>query len=111
MFVVKKHFYFVLLLYHYIPYVPCSDEGNVHLRNGDLDQAISCYDRALQLGDPEQEGVLLVMRGTALLQRAYLYRMRQRDVLQVAESVLPYSESIRACMDVFYSSSLALPIK
>jgi hypothetical protein len=51
------------------------------------------------------------MRGTALLQRAYLYRMRQRDVLGVAEGVLPTSENIRACMDILYSPNLALPIK
>ena len=44
-------------------------EGNIHLRNGEVDSAIDCYDKALELGDREQEGVLLVMRGTALLQR------------------------------------------
>lgn len=50
------------------------DEGNIHLRNGEVDLAIDCYDQALALGDKEQEGVLLVMRGTALLQRAYACR-------------------------------------
>lgn len=39
-----------------------------------MDLAIECYDKALELGDREQEGVLLVMRGTALLQRAYACR-------------------------------------
>jgi hypothetical protein len=39
-----------------------------------VDLAIECYDKALELGDREQEGVLLVMRGTALLQRAYACR-------------------------------------
>jgi hypothetical protein len=46
----------------------------VHLRNGNVDLAIDCYDKAIELGDKEQEGVLLVMRGTALLQRAYACR-------------------------------------
>ena len=46
----------------------------MYLRSGEVDQAIECYDKALELGDQEQEGVLLVMRGTALLQRAYVYR-------------------------------------
>ena len=50
------------------------DEGNVYLRNGEVDMAVECYDKALLLGDKEQEGVLLVMRGTALLQRAYICR-------------------------------------
>lgn len=51
------------------------DEGNVYLRSGEVDMTIECYDKALLLGDKEQEGVLLVMRGTALLQRAYICRL------------------------------------
>ena len=54
-------------------FIFCS-EGNVFLRSGDVDLAIECYDKALELGDREQEGVLLVMRGSALLQRAYACR-------------------------------------
>jgi hypothetical protein len=65
-------------------------EGNVHLRNGDLDSAVDCYDRALALGDREQEGVLLVMRGTALLQRAYACRMRSKDLNAIANEVHDY---------------------
>jgi tetratricopeptide (TPR) repeat protein len=67
-----------LCLYVSISYVFLTtysqDEGNVYLRTGEVDRAIDCYDRALELGDKEQEGVLLVMRGTALLQRAYACR-------------------------------------
>ena len=33
-----------ILLIHYI------DEGNVYLRNGEVSQAIDCYDKALKLG-------------------------------------------------------------
>lgn len=71
-------------------------EGNVHLRNGQVDSAIACYDAALRLGDREQEGVLLVMRGTALLQRAYMFKMRHRDTARLAEEVLPAKELILA---------------
>lgn len=70
-------------------------EGNVHLRSGDLDSAIECYDKALELGDREQEGVLLVMRGTALLQRAYSCRMRSKDLSALANEVLPSIEGVR----------------
>ena len=49
-------------------------EGNVHLRSGEVDLAIECYNKALAIVDSEQEGVLLVMRGSALLQRAYGYK-------------------------------------
>lgn len=84
-------------------------EGNVHLRNGQVDSAIDCYDAALALKDKEQEGVLLVMRGTALLQRvivcitcrliiilcnykAYGFKMRHKDSLGLADEVLPNKE-------------------
>ena len=30
-------------------------EGNIHLRNGNIGQAIDCYNLALQMGDKEQE--------------------------------------------------------
>ena len=46
----------------------------MHLREGSVDLAIDCYDKAIEFGDQEQEGVLLLMRGTALLQRAYASR-------------------------------------
>eukprot|EP01041_Mallomonas_annulata_P006415 gene6415-12970_t len=75
-------------------------EGNVHLRGGEVDRAIECYNRALSLGDHEQEGVLLVMRGTALLQRAYGYRMRYKDLLTAAQEVLPNMEWLESLLDV-----------
>ena len=74
-------------------------EGNVFLRNGDVDNAIECYDKALELGDREQEGVILVMRGTALLQRAFLYRMRHKDISTFVQEILPSTEVIRAMFD------------
>jgi len=74
-------------------------EGNVFLRNGDVDRAIDCYDKALELGDREQEGVLLVMRGTALLQRAYAYRMRHKDISMFVQEILPSTEVVRTMFD------------
>ena len=82
-------------------------EGNVHLRNGDLDSAIECYDRALELGDREQEGVLLVMRGTALLQRAYSCRMRSKDLSAIANELLP---SIEGTIYITTSYSHSFPL-
>lgn len=69
-------------------------EGNIYLRNGDVDNAISCYDRALELGDKEQEGVLLVMRGTALLQRAYASKLKYKDILAISQEFIPTKDSI-----------------
>jgi len=48
--------------------------GNVSVRNWEVVIAVEFYAKSLLLGDKEQEGVLLVMRGTALLQRAYICR-------------------------------------
>jgi hypothetical protein len=40
-----------------------------------VDEAIQCFDEAILLDeDKEQEGILLVMRGTAYLQRALTFR-------------------------------------
>ena len=78
--------------------------GNVHLRDGEVDQAIDCYNRALELGDNEQEGVLLVMRGTALLQRAYAYKMRFKDMITISEDILPTEK--RLDLLLFTHSSL-----
>jgi tetratricopeptide (TPR) repeat protein len=80
-------------------------EGNVHLRSGDLDSAIECYDKALELGDREQEGVLLVMRGTALLQRAYSCRMRSKDLSALANEVLPSIEGVRNLLNALAAFS------
>ena len=48
-------------------------EGNAALDRGNLTGAIACYDAALATGHAPQRGVLLVMRATAQLQRAYMH--------------------------------------
>lgn len=50
------------------------------------------------------------MRGTALLQRAYICRMRHRDIMTVAQAVLPTIDNIRACMEIFGPSSNLHPV-
>lgn len=87
-------------------------EGNVYLKNGEVDLAIEMYNKALKLGDKEQEGVLLVMRGTALLQRAYAYRLRHKDVYQIAEQVLPSYYAISEILEgIAIKTSIDLPNK
>jgi predicted RNA polymerase sigma factor len=46
-------------------------QGNTFLKNGDVNKALECYNTALSVCDDDQQCALLVMRGTALLQRAY----------------------------------------
>lgn len=76
-------------------------EGNIQLRAGNVDAAIDNYSHALSLGDGEQEGVLLVMRGTALLQRAYDCRMRYKEIMSLSRDVLPSFEGTYAVVDAF----------
>ena len=83
-------------------------EGNILLRAGKVDDAIDKYSRALSLGDREQEGVLLVMRGTALLQRAYACRMRYKDIMLLARVVLPSFEGTASVVDAFSRLDSAL---
>ena len=83
-------------------------EGNVFLREGEVDYAIDRYNRALALGDKEQEGVLLVMRGSALLQRAYACRLRHKDLLLYAEQALPSLETIKSTLEAI--NCLKLPV-
>jgi tetratricopeptide (TPR) repeat protein len=70
-------------------------DGNLNLSQGDIDGAIKCYDQALRLGDLDQEGVLRVMRGTALLQRAYALRLRHRSLYAIASDLLPLLKDIK----------------
>ncbi len=73
-------------------------EGNVYLRDGEVDKAVECYDSALALGDPGQEGVLLIMRGSAVLQRAYACRLRYRSALELASRNLPCLRDLQDCL-------------
>ena len=41
--------------------------------DGEVDQAIDSYDKAEEFGDKTLQGVLLSMRGYALLNRAYVW--------------------------------------
>lgn len=84
-------------------------EGNVYLRDGEVDLAIESYSSALSLGDSSQEGVLLIMRGSALLQRAYSSRLKYKRALQDASEKLPSLEDIKTGMSSL--SPLPAPIR
>ncbi|RYH18681.1 hypothetical protein EON65_26945, partial [archaeon] len=85
----------------------------MYLRAGQLDRAIDCYDKALQLNsgtgtETQLNGILLLMRGTALLQRAYMYKLRYRDMLNVAQELLVKNEDVSKWVEVFHSPSVPL---
>jgi len=64
-------------------------KGNSHLDKGEVALAIQCYDRALEAGYKDQEGVLLVMRATAYLQQAYNHRKELKVAVQALEESVP----------------------
>jgi hypothetical protein len=102
------------MLYNQVTYIyvtaKCQhSEGNVFLRGGDVDLAIECYDKALELGDREQEGVLLVMRGSALLQRAYACRYGSTCIICLFAGAL--SSSVTADNSLSSLTSSAICVK
>ena len=70
-------------------------DGNFYLSEGKVDEAIRCYDQAILLNDQYQEGILRLMRGTALLQRAYALRSRFKNIISFAEDILPLFQDVR----------------
>lgn len=56
-------------------------DGNAHLDRNEVQKAIESYDNAIRTGFADQEGVILVMRSTAYLQRAFTHRMNVRALL------------------------------
>ena len=57
-------------------YTLCNvDQGNLFLQKNEIDEAIEAYDKAINIGDTRLESTLLSMRSSALLTRAYLWRL------------------------------------
>ena len=57
--------------------------GNEHLERNEVDEAIECYDKAMELCyQNQQEGVIRVMRSTAYLQRAYNHFLTYRELIE-----------------------------
>mmetsp|Transcript_20735 Transcript_20735/g.30685 ORF Transcript_20735/g.30685 Transcript_20735/m.30685 type:complete len:338 (-) Transcript_20735:3-1016(-) len=81
-------------------------EGNSHLEKNEVDEAIKCYDKALKLNWKEQEGVLLVMRATAYLQRAYIHKKHVTSLLKKLTKEMP---SLQNFETAFKISSSNLP--
>eukprot|EP00547_Thalassionema_nitzschioides_P003994 CAMPEP_0194204070 /NCGR_PEP_ID=MMETSP0156-20130528/3693_1 /TAXON_ID=33649 /ORGANISM="Thalassionema nitzschioides, Strain L26-B" /LENGTH=361 /DNA_ID=CAMNT_0038929987 /DNA_START=63 /DNA_END=1148 /DNA_ORIENTATION=+ len=64
-------------------------QGNAHLEKDETDLAIKAYDRALEINCAEQEGVILMMRAHAYLQRAASHKVDLKKlVLTLTRSVV-----------------------
>lgn len=64
-------------------------KGNGHLEAGQVDLAIDAYDKAIETGVSQQEGIILLMRATAYLQRAVSHRAILKEIVNELIGMVP----------------------
>ena len=64
-------------------------QGNQHLGKGELTEAIVCYNKALATGYESQEGILLLLRATAYLKRAFEHQSELRKLVADLAKTVP----------------------
>lgn len=77
-------------------------KGNAHLEAGKFDDAIAAYDKALKKisnrNDPQQEqqeGILLLMRATAYLQRASSHKAQLQQIVSELMKMVPDAAKLK----------------
>lgn len=68
--------------------------GNAHLDKGEISLAIEAYDRAIAANYKDQEGVILVMRATAYLQRAFNHRQKLKQEVKELTKMVPETDKL-----------------
>jgi len=74
--------------------------GNAHLDKGEISLAIQAYDRAIASNYKEQEGVLLVMRATAYLQRAFNHRVKLKEEVNDLIKLTPETDKLSQLYEI-----------
>jgi tetratricopeptide (TPR) repeat protein len=69
-------------------------KGNGHLEAGKSSNAIEAYDNALATNTPEQEGIVLLMRANAYMQRATSHRQRLKETVNQLMEMVPDTETL-----------------
>eukprot|EP00553_Chaetoceros_curvisetus_P007290 CAMPEP_0204618938 /NCGR_PEP_ID=MMETSP0717-20131115/5446_1 /ASSEMBLY_ACC=CAM_ASM_000666 /TAXON_ID=230516 /ORGANISM="Chaetoceros curvisetus" /LENGTH=264 /DNA_ID=CAMNT_0051632805 /DNA_START=138 /DNA_END=932 /DNA_ORIENTATION=+ len=69
-------------------------QGNAHLEKNELDKAISSYNAALNTGYDAQEGIVLLLRATAYLKRAFQHQEELRKSVQDLAETVPDPENL-----------------
>lgn len=64
-------------------------EGNAHLEKNELSQAIASYNAALATKYEPQEGILLLLRATAYLKRAFAHQVELRKTVNDLSDTVP----------------------
>jgi tetratricopeptide (TPR) repeat protein len=67
--------------------------GNEHLEKGEISEAIAAYDKAIETGYADQEGVVLLMRATAYLKRASQHKVALQRVVRQLQRAVPDSRN------------------
>mmetsp|Transcript_487 Transcript_487/g.639 ORF Transcript_487/g.639 Transcript_487/m.639 type:complete len:365 (-) Transcript_487:214-1308(-) len=80
---------------------------NEPTRSTEITKAIRAYNKALATGYKPQEGVLLVMRATAYLQRAFEHRKKLKEIVASLVQSVPDPVTIQAMYDVAYQNPWA----
>lgn len=71
-------------------------KGNAHLDKNEITQAIQSYNMAISTRYKKQEGIILVMRATAYLKRAFNHRNKLKLIVSELEKLVPNSKKINA---------------
>lgn len=69
-------------------------QGNAHLEKNELAHAISSYNAALNTGYDAQEGIVLLLRATAYLKRAFQHQAELRKSVQDLAETVPDPEHL-----------------
>jgi tetratricopeptide (TPR) repeat protein len=76
-------------------------KGNGYLEAGKVANAIEAYDNALATNTPEQEGIVLLMRANAYMQRAALHRDRLTETVNQLTEMVPDTETLHTVYEQF----------
>ena len=69
-------------------------KGNGYLEAGKVANAIDAYDNALATNTTEQEGIVLLMRANAYMQRAVSHRERLTETVNQLTEMVPDTETL-----------------
>lgn len=76
-------------------------KGNGYLEAGKVSKAIEAYDNALASSTPEQEGIVLLMRANAYMQRAILHKEKLKNIVIQLTGMVPDTETLHTVYEEF----------
>jgi tetratricopeptide (TPR) repeat protein len=74
-------------------------KGNGHLEAGKVALAIDAYDNALATNVSQQEGIILLMRATAYLQRAGTHKKQLKEIVNELIAMVPDMRILQSMYD------------